>query len=112
MRQPFEGVETGEPDDGLVVPELISGFGVQLSDPALRGIPIGVHQGQLGGALTASGQQKRRRAAGADHESPSRADRVQLHTGTGAAIAPQQHGPGCRADSEHDDGTNRDRPVR
>ena len=73
---------------------------------------LGVHQGQLSGALPAGGQQQRERASGADHERSGGADRIQLNARPGAAVAAQQHDPGGHCDGEHDHRTQPDRPVR
>jgi hypothetical protein len=112
VRQALQGVEPGQADRGLVAAELVGGLGVQLGDSPFGGVVLGVHQGEFGGALPASGQQQRDRAPGADHECSGGADRVQLNARPGAAVAVPQDDPGEHCDGEHDHRAQRDRPVR
>ena len=54
--QSLQGVQGCQPYRGLGGAKLVGGLGVQLGDPSLGGVAVGVHQGQLGVALPAGGQ--------------------------------------------------------
>ena len=126
LRQPFQRVQTAEPDRGLLRAELINRAGVQLDDALLSGVSLDglgdfalvlqglalVLQGLLGGPLAASGQQQRNSTTSGDCDSAGGAYRVQLHAGIGAAIEASQHGPRCHGDPEHERGPQHDRPSR
>jgi hypothetical protein len=80
LAEAFQGIDPGQPDGGLVVPELLGGLDVQVGHPALGGVvPIvlghplgqeGCHvRGMLLVALAAEGQHQRHRRA---HAGPGR----------------------------------------
>lgn len=66
---------------------MVGSLGVQLGDAPFGSVAVGVHQSQLGVTLPAGRQQQRYRPAGADHEGPGGADRVELDLRSLVAVA-------------------------
>ena len=102
LGEPFQGVEPGQPDRGLVAAELVGGLGVQLGHPPLGGVGDRVHGADLGGPLPPERQQQGERSPGTDGGTQTGPDGVDLHGSAGAGIGGRdaQQPPGKPATSE------------
>ncbi|MEV5552042.1 hypothetical protein AB0L44_00185 [Nonomuraea wenchangensis] len=109
LRDAFQGVEPGQAYRGLVMAELVGGFGVQLGHALLCGVVLLMSLGALTQPLAAHSQQQCHQPGGAGAHGQTSLDRVQpqldpfggVRCGVGQS---QQH----RCGSPHGDDDERD----